>query len=212
MEAIQAILLHANETKKRNFLETIELQVSLKNWDSAKDKKFSGSVRLPHVPRPRYSVCVLANAKHLDEAQALGVPVLAVPDLEKFKKDKKKVKKLAQSYGAFLASADLIKKIPRLLGPGLNRAGKFPAVLAGSADMGKKIEEIKSTIKIGLKSKKTTMIAFAVANVGMSAEEVHANIVVAINSLIGMLKKGWQNIARIHCKSTMGKSFRIYGL
>ena len=31
------------------------------------------------------------------------------------------VKKLAKSYDAFLASDTLIKQIPRLLGPGLNK-------------------------------------------------------------------------------------------
>ena len=33
----------------------------------------------------------------------------------------------AQQYHAFLASDSVIKQIPRLLGPGLNKAGKFPA-------------------------------------------------------------------------------------
>ena len=42
-------------------------------------------------------------------------------DLKKLNKDKKKVKKLAKSYDAFLASDTLIKQIPRLLGPGLNK-------------------------------------------------------------------------------------------
>lgn len=32
----------------------------------------------------------------------------------------------AQQYHAFLASDSVIKQIPRLLGPGLNKAGKFP--------------------------------------------------------------------------------------
>ena len=36
---------------------------------------------------------------------------------------KKKVKGLANKYDAFLASDTLIKQIPRLLGPGLNKVG-----------------------------------------------------------------------------------------
>jgi len=31
--------------KKRGFLETVELQVGLKNYDPQKDKRFSGSVK-----------------------------------------------------------------------------------------------------------------------------------------------------------------------
>jgi ribosomal protein L1 len=32
----------------------------------------------------------------------------------------------AKKYDGFLASDSIIKTIPRLLGPGLNKAGKFP--------------------------------------------------------------------------------------
>ena len=37
---------------------------------------------------------------------------------------KKKVKGMAKKYDAFLASDTLIKQIPRLLGPGLNKVGE----------------------------------------------------------------------------------------
>lgn len=48
-----------------------------------------------------------------------------VEALKKLNKNKKLVKKLAKQYHAFLASESVIKQIPRLLGPGLNKAGKF---------------------------------------------------------------------------------------
>jgi hypothetical protein len=38
--------------------------------------------------------------------------------------NKSKNKKLVKKYYASLASVPIIKKIPRLLGPGLNKAGK----------------------------------------------------------------------------------------
>ena len=46
---------------------------------------------------------------------------MSADDLKKLNKDKKKVKRLAKSYDAFLCSDTLIKQIPRLLGPGLNK-------------------------------------------------------------------------------------------
>ena len=46
-----------------------------------------------------------------------------VEGLKKLNKNKKLVKKLAKKYHAFLASEAVIKQIPRLLGPGLNKAG-----------------------------------------------------------------------------------------
>jgi large subunit ribosomal protein L10Ae len=61
------------------------------------------------------------------------------------------VKKLAKQYDAFLASESLIKQIPRLLGPGLNKAGKFPALLTHSDNMEEKVNDLKSTIKFQMK-------------------------------------------------------------
>ena len=78
-------------------------------------------VRLKHVPKLKYKVCLLGDQQHIDEAKALGMDAMSADDLKKLNKDKKKVKKLAASYDAFLASDTLIKQIPRLLGPGLNK-------------------------------------------------------------------------------------------
>jgi len=57
----------------------------------------------------------------------------------------------AKKYDAFLASDSIIKQIPRLLGPGLNKAGKFPTMLTHTDNMLVKIEEAKSTIKFQMK-------------------------------------------------------------
>ena len=51
-----SIALMLSDRKKRNFVETIDLQIGLKDYDPAKDKRFAGSVRLPHIPRPKLRV------------------------------------------------------------------------------------------------------------------------------------------------------------
>ena len=43
-EAIVALLQHSQD-KKRKFTESVELQISLKNYDPQKDKRFSGTVK-----------------------------------------------------------------------------------------------------------------------------------------------------------------------
>lgn len=40
-----AALLESSKAKKRGFLETVELQIGLKNYDPQKDKRFSGTVK-----------------------------------------------------------------------------------------------------------------------------------------------------------------------
>merc|ERR1711887_504784 len=107
-ESITAVLKGAQD-KKRKFGETIELQVVLKNYDTQKDKRFAGSIKLPNVPRPRLSCCILGDAKHVEAAKAAGIPCMALKALNK---DKKKVKKLACKYSFFLASQSILKQIP----------------------------------------------------------------------------------------------------
>lgn len=194
--------------KKRNFDETIELQVTLKNYDPQRDKRFSGSFKLPIIPRPNASVCVLGNAKHCEKADQIGVDKMTIDDLKKFNKNKKLIKKFAKKYDNFLASGALIKQIPRILGPGLNKAGKFPTTLDENDVLQDKIDTIKATIKFQMK--KVTCLSLAVANVKMSEDEIILNIQLAVNFLVSLLKKAWQNIKVVYIKSSMGPPFQIH--
>merc|ERR1711963_863796 len=194
-DSIEAMLKQAageEGGKKRNFTESVELQIMLKNYDPQKDKRFSGTVKLPHTARPNFNVCILGNQAHIDRAKANNVPHMSVDDLKKLNKDKKLVKKLAKKYDAFLASDALIRQIPRLLGPGLNKAGKFPTILAQGDDMVGKIEEMKATNKFQMK--KVLCLAVAVGDVEMTDDQLAQNINMSINYLVSLLKKQWQNV------------------
>ncbi|CAI4223170.1 unnamed protein product [Auanema sp. JU1783] len=206
-EAVADVLKGSVE-KKRKFRETVELQIGLKNYDPQKDKRFSGSVRLKNIPRPAMKVCVFGDQQHIDEATAGGIPCMSADDLKKLNKNKKLIKKLAKSYDAFIASESLIKQIPRILGPGLNKAGKFPSVVTHSEALSVKVEEIKATIKFQMK--KVLCLSVAVGHVEMSQEELVSNVSLSINFLVSLLKKNWQNVRSLNIKSTMGKPQRLY--
>jgi len=207
-KTIVAIKEGATE-KKRNFLETVEMQITLKDYDVQRDKRFAGTVKLPNVPRPRMKVCILGDAVHCDAAQKANIPFKSVDDLKKLNKNKKQVKKLAQQFDAFLASQVLIPQIPRLLGPGLNKAGKFPTLCQHSDNLENKVNDIRSNVKFQLK--KVLCLGVAVGNVGMENDALRMNCMMAINFLVSLLKKNWNNIKRLHLKSTMGKCHTIYG-
>merc|ERR1712226_1394631 len=195
--------------KQRKFIETIELQIALKDYDTQRDKRFAGTVKLPHVPRPRMKICVLGDAVHCDQAQKQNIPFKSVDDLKKLNKNKKLVKKLAKQFDGFLASQVLIPQIPRLLGPGLNKAGKFPTLIVHSDDLEKKVTDSRSNVKFQLK--KVLCMGVAVGNVGMTNDELRQNCLMAINFLVSLLKKNWNNVKRLCIKSTMGKPHVIYG-
>jgi large subunit ribosomal protein L10Ae len=207
-ESITLIQTKAAE-KKRKFVETVELQIGLKDYDTQRDKRFSGTVKLPHVPRPRMKICVLGDAVHCENAQKLDMPFKSVDDLKKLNKNKKMVKKLARSADAFMASQALIPQIPRLLGPGLNKAGKFPTMITASDALDGKADDIRSTVKFQLK--KVLCMGVAVGHVDMTPDDLRANTLMSINFLVSLLKKNWNNVKSLHLKSTMGPVQKIHG-
>jgi large subunit ribosomal protein L10Ae len=194
--------------KQRKFVETVEIQIGLKNYDPAKDKRFNGTTKLPFLPRPNLKVCVLGTESDCVKAKAAGLEAMNEDDLKKLNKNKRLVKALAGKFDIFLASQTLVKKIPRLLGPGLSRAGKFPSLIPNGADILSIANEARGQIKFQMK--KALSLNAAVGHVGMSSEELNTNIQTSCNFLVSLLKKNWQNINVIYIKSTMGPPQQIF--
>jgi len=207
-QAVDEILKYSLVTNKRRFVETVELQIGLKNYDPARDKRFAGSVLLPFPTKPKLKVMVIGDQKHVDECKENTIECIDSEGLKKFKKDKKKVKKWAQGYDLFLASDSLIRQIPRLLGPQLNKMGKFPSPCTHDQSLASKISEMRHTVKFQMK--KVLCLGVAVGNVSLTKEQLIQNINLSVNTLIGLLKKGWQNIRSLNIKSTMGPVHLVY--
>jgi large subunit ribosomal protein L10Ae len=180
----------------------------LKNYDPQKDKRFNGTVSLPVIPRPKLKMCILGDAKHCEEATGNGIDSMDVEALKKLNKNKKLIKKLAKKYQHFLASESVIKQIPRLLGPGLNKAGKFPTLATHNEPLENKINDVKSQVKFQLK--KVLCLAVAVGHVEMTEKELFINIQMSVNFLVSLLKKNWQNVKSLYIKTTMGPPFRLF--
>lgn len=193
---------------ERKFVQTVDMYVKLKNYQLAKAKRFSGAVKLPYAVKHGIKICVLGDVKDCERARKSGVEYKTEDDLKALDKNKKKVKKMAKSYDAFLASASIIKKIPSLLGPGLSRAGKFPAVLNPNDNLEEKVDELKCTIKFQLK--KEIVLATAVGHLNLTEDQLVSNITLAVNFLVSLLVKGWQNVGWVLVKNTMGKPKFVY--
>ena len=56
----------------------------------------SGTVRLPAVPRPGMSICVLGDQHDIDRSKHQGIDAMSADDLKKLNKNKKLIKKLAR--------------------------------------------------------------------------------------------------------------------
>ncbi len=90
----------------------------------------------------------------------------------------------------------------------LSAAGKFPTPVSHSDDLSGRIIEVKSTIKFQLK--KVLCMGVAVGNVGMESEQLVGNVMLAINYLVSLLKKGWQNVGSLTIKASMSPPKRLY--
>ena len=83
--------------KKRNFKETIDLQIGLKNIDPQKDKRFNGVYKLPKCPRPGMKICLLGNEADCERAEGI-VDTMNQEAMKKLNKNKKLVKKLGKHF------------------------------------------------------------------------------------------------------------------
>jgi len=205
-EALTAIL---KGKKERKFTETVELQIGLKDYDPQKDKRFVGTVRLPNNPRPNLKICIIADEKHKDEVlkNKIDVEVVDLEYLKKFNKEKKLVKNWAKKYSLLLASDTVLKKVPVVVGPILNRINMFPQVVSHNETLVNKVEDVRSSVKFQLK--KVTCLASAVGNATMTDDELRPNIMMSLNFLISLLKNGWHNLKSVNIKSTMSKAIKL---
>ena len=74
-------ILEGSKENPHKFLDTVELQIGLKDYTTQRDKRFAGTVKLPHAPRPRMKVCVFDDAVHCEQAQQrTGIPFKNVDD------------------------------------------------------------------------------------------------------------------------------------
>ena len=151
---------------------------------------------------------MLGDASHCDKAKAVGLDSMDADALKKLNKNKKLIKKLAKQYDAFFASPTLIKQIPKIVGPGLNKAGKFPVLINHEEDLQTRIDDMRGTIKFQMK--KVLTLGVAIGHVQMTKEQILANANQAVNFLVSLLKKNWQNVRSLTLKSTMGKPQRLY--
>merc|ERR1712147_623272 len=178
-------------TKERKFTQSVELQVSLKDYDPQKDKRFVGTVRLPNMNRPNLKICIIADEKHKTEAKdsKLDVDVTDLDTLKKFNQAKKLVKKWAKKYNLLLASDTVLKKVPVVVGPILNRIQMFPTMVNKTSPLTHQVDDIRSSVKFQLR--KVTNMGVCAGREDMTDEQLVTNLMMCLNFLVSLLKKGW---------------------
>ena len=211
MKAAIHEMLRTNR-KKRNFKETVDLQIGLKDYDINKDKRFQGVVKLPNVIRPRLKICVIADAVHSEQCKKDNIDYITTDSLSKKidpdDKKGKQLKKWSRHYKILFVSESIVGQLPKLGGKFFAKWGKFPLVIKGNEQVKVKVDEQLASVKFQLK--KVLCLGVAVGNVDMTEEQIRQNLNMTINLLVSLLKKGWNNIKSLYIKTTMGKPVSLF--
>lgn len=198
------------ESKKRNFVQSLELAVSLKHVDFKKaEYKFTEEVPLPHGRGKDIRIGVFGNEDMCKKAKDLGLSAFSGVDLDKLEANKRKAKKIIRDHEYFLAQPDMMLKIGKILGATLGPKGKMPKPVPPQANLGPLVDRLKKSVRIRLRDQPVIHTAFGVES--MPQEQLIANATFVLNAIEKKLPSGRDNISQVYVKTTMGKAVSLYG-
>ncbi|UZE93771.1 MAG: hypothetical protein IB618_03315 [Candidatus Pacearchaeota archaeon] len=192
------------KSKKRNFDQTLDLIINLKNFDPRREA-LSIFVILPNISKKK-NICAF-----LEHPSKTVDYVITKEDIDKI--SSKDVKKLVKEYDFFIANAKLMPKIASKFGKVLGSAGKMPdpkigGVLAQETDetISSSIKKISSIVKIRLKE---ASIKIGIGKESMFDEDLVKNADVALETIIKALPKKEINVRSVLLKFTMSPPVKI---
>jgi large subunit ribosomal protein L1 len=197
---VEAIKKLREGSKKRNFSQTLELIVNLRDIDTKKpENRFTEIIVLPKGRGKEASIVVFSATLKED----LGVEVLSSAEIQAL--TKREAKKLAKNTDFFLSEPRLMPVVGKFLGQYLGPRGKMPKVLVGNVKA--MIENYKKSIRLRIKD--SPVIQCLVGKEDMKDEDLVENIEAVLDFLENKLPKGKANIKNILIKFTMSKPVEI---
>ena len=115
------------ESKKRNFTQTIDLIINLKNLNLKKtEHQQDFFLQLKHPIGRKMKICALIGPELKDGATGIVDTIILADDFDKYAKDMKLTKKLASEHDYFIGQANIMPKIATAFGRVLGSRGKMP--------------------------------------------------------------------------------------
>lgn len=206
---LQTIKEVKEKSKKRNFEQSIELIISLRDIDPKKPEgKIQELIELPNTTGKQKKVCVIASGEMALKAKKAGADhVLNKKELQAFAGDKKKQKQLTNTYDFFVAEAPLMPLVGKILGATLGPKGKMPTPVPPTANIADHVKKHRKTVFIRLRGQ--PVLQCQVGTEKMEDKKILENIQTVIGRIEGKLKRGTKNIKSIHLKTTMGSTIKI---
>ena len=201
LEQIEKALNELKAGEKRNFVQSVDLIISLKGVDLKKpESKFSEDIVLPHGRGKDARVVVFS-----DNLSNLGCDILATADIQRISSDKRGAKNLGEDTDFFLAEAPLMPLIGKSLGQVLAPRGKMPKVIMG--DVKGLVENYKRSVRIAVKN--SPVIQCFVGKEDTETGKIVENVETVLKFLETKLPRGRQNIGKVLLKLTMSKPVKV---
>lgn len=207
--AIEVVHEVVEKTPPRQFSETVEIAVNLKDLDLTVPKnRLEDEVPLPKGRGRTVKVALFASPEMGQKARSVADMVFTAADLEELVKDKKAAKRLVNDVDFFLAEAPLMPAIGKRLGVILGPRGKMPRPVPPGSDPTNYINSLKSSVRIRSKGNRT--FHAPVGTRTMPADDIAQNVDAVLTRIISKLERGKLNIESVYLKTSMGPAVRLW--
>lgn len=207
-EIVEKLRTLLEESPERNFPESIELAINLKNVDlSDPGNRVEDEVLLPNGRGKEARVGVFGSGEMAVQARDAADIVIEPEEIEDLADDENQAKKIAKDTDFFLAEAPLMPTIGRTLGPVLGPRGKMPDPIEPGEDPAERVESLRGTTRVRSRDARTFHVFVGTRE--MDPEQVAENIDTVYDRLLRSLEKREHNIDSLYITTTMGGSVRL---
>jgi len=189
--------------KKRNFDQTVDLIINLKEFD-VRRYSFNIFIQLPFKIKDKKIAGFFENESKL-------VSTIKKDDFPKYK-EKRDIKKLLKQYDFFIANAKLMPAVATAFGRILGPAGKMPSPQLGILPSEDEkiiqglISKINKTIRLRVKE---PSIKIGIGRESLSNDELVKNAIAAYHKILENLPKKKDNVKNIKIKFTMDRPVNV---
>ncbi|MFH1510558.1 MAG: 50S ribosomal protein L1 [Candidatus Woesearchaeota archaeon] len=211
-KSVLKVLLELKSQKKRNFAQSYDLIINLKNLDLKKpDQQIELFVNLHNTVGKKRKVGVFVAQELLQQAQQVSDKVVFIDDFPNYQ-DKKSIKRLAKDIDFFVAQATIMPKVALQFGKVLGPRAKMPnpklgCVVPPQANLKALVDKLQKVIVVKVKTQPVVQVM--VGTESMPDAEVVDNIMTVYGNVVSHLPSEKNNIKSIYLKTTMGKPFRL---
>ncbi len=189
--------------KERKFKQSLELIMVFKDIDVKKGFTINETIQLPKTNSPA-AICVMASGDMgLKAKNAKADKVIDNDELTRLAANKRRSRKLINSFDFFLADTKLMPVVGKVLGQLLGPRGKMPTPVPFNAPIDSFLERFRSSVRVRVKN--SLSMSCKIGDESMEDTELASNAHAVLSGVEKKLPNGDKNIRKILIKTSMGK-------